>query len=491
MEELFQGKFNNYSRKYIEGKIEVAEITKEDILKVNEEFEENILKLDEKLDERKTKLEEYLRIYKIKNKEENTKVLEVEKLKDDVKENIKNIKDKLKNPRYLEQLNKKFIIFSKEENSNYKLELQIIKDTFPRIDLKKLQENYYKELSVLLNEKIDLVSVIFIFFEDPDMKTENNEDRLKVYLVKKFSDIENQLEKIGDNISGKLTEGLNLISRTFDNDKKPKIYKKFLEKALEKEYIIKNYSELGGLLYFKDYNLLGEYSLSGSKSLFYKIKIARIENDEGILLKKRFINHILKKYFLYNDSIREMVYFILGDIDKMYEYQGLILKNFDKFMEKNLGTSEINGLLNKIKIEIRKNIEDINKINNLKADIEKVICLIEAFLNLEEVDVEISNEEFKLLGAKNILTWANIIDKIKKSYDKVEILNDKELKIDLARIVSSDGNIIQEEVIINLENIKRCIAHMQNIIGLSDDNEMEYNKKSFLIFLINLEKRMG
>lgn len=466
--------FVEYMEKYTFNKVEVTDVTVEEILKDNPLAKEYIEKIISRCTSSTLKLN-----FKdtIKDTISNLSYSGIDKythnLENELNKKLEEIEPKLKNPRYVENL-LRYLKSTQQKGKEYeleyryKLEYKIIRDFFLNINISniflkeiysvKLLENFDAFSSVVNGEKKDISTekisltkveqLCFIYL----FKVDNNGESINDYLRKEayfemffenkgdFNESrENQkLEELKKNPNRNLIKILNKIALLNPESFVDEIIK-YLKEKKEIQFIISTSEELRHLVYLEKLNRYSSY-------LFPKIKLNKNgEYSYGGEKKscENYHNILVKSYMLRNSFIGDLIQIIdNGNHSTFYK----------------LGPNTVDAFL--------KNLDENNSLDKF----------IEMLLNEFEKCKEYLNEletyedtETSLETLKNFNSWIPENIALEKEKEIIQITDEllRRKRQEIKNIFEEkDGKLkmfngIYEGELFEKDDIKNIISHLK------------------------------
>lgn len=420
--------FLKYIEKYTFNKIEVKNISMEEILKDKETAKEVIEEIIEKCNNSNKfiKLVENVISKNYTGKDEY-----IENLKKDFNIKLNEIKNRLRNPRYVDNfLNYLKGSQQKEEEYKYKIQYKITRDFLlsinrENIKIKDISSNMlfnagdafelslFEKSRSIKNEKIGvegLEKLCYIYLFKIDEYGQNVSDFAKKEsyfeiffenkkMIEQAEEFE-KLEKFKKNPEKNLLDIINQIIFLYPEEFVKKI-KDYLRTQETLKYIISVSDDLSKLIYLEK---LVEYSE------FLLPKIILNENgkysDGGNKKELEEYHSILTKvYLLKNNFIKDLIQIM--NKEELKDFYKLVPNNFNEFLKTKLNietleefieillkkTDENKEILDKLKTyEItKKSIETLKNINNLKKDRfqveEKVLKISDELLKTRKINI--------------------------------------------------------------------------------------------------------
>lgn len=451
MEKLFEGEdFKKYIEKYSQTEIEVKEV---DIYEMFEEvnkklnlFEENILSIQVEIDMLKIDLNlettDFIRIYDI-NLEEEIEGKVNKKIEENKKKLKKTIK-KLSNPRYIYQI----LTFIGNNYFEYdildRLKYKILIDTFGNLDLEDevINDIFFSNLTPYEERKR---KEIFEALNNLEKK------------VNKYKVDEDKNEMLSSAKMGNGKDIIKYIDFCIQSNSKEEI-QEFFDRHLN--YQIETFDELQSFFeYYCNYGFDVEKIKIKYKEIFLQSKKSYgMEMDEKItkvlFLRKRFTN------------IRATSRLILSNLQEERLYKEIPIK-FEEELKK-LGFYSINAFVFKIKEKYEEIKNDIEFLEELEIDKDKIIKEFRFFSKIKLVKERGKKTEVSKLKAELLLELSNK----KIQFNSIfEILDDH-------IVIKIDFNAIKIYEEINITNIDKYRNYLK---------KLEVEKESYLLKTLRRE----
>lgn len=414
MENIFKKSevdFKNYISKYTLNSINLRSIYIDEVLIKNSSLNEKIKFLLDKIDfiieNIETEFDSYLNDLKQKRD------VYISKIQDEVIIKLKKIKEKYKNPRYLDDLKRYLETFDKgERESIYPIMYKILSENFTNITfqeifdddettLKKILElknNFYEGTDEIKIEKICIYYIFIKNYNENKIEKEKKFDFNKndYYLLKMNfenlffykknlkTELENNLELYSKELNKNLFNALREMKVVY-NEKYSEKAKEYLQKYFLEEFIISSSSEF--------YELINIDELEEFKELILPKVLLNSNKNFSDGSKERtaiaYIKLMANFYFLNNKYIR-LGMELISSKKNFIEYKDIKLEDLDEKI------SELGGI-DEIKLEIRKKItehkEDLKK---YLPNYSKILSSIQTYENLLEIRVEKKEEEINI-----------------------------------------------------------------------------------------------
>lgn len=451
--------FIEYMEKYTFNKVEIREISVDEVLKSNKLAKELIEKIITRCDDQSLK-------GKIKSKVQNTidktTYLEINEymnnLDREFTQKLKNIKLKIKNPRYLENL----LNYLKPSEGNleeyqYRLEYKITRDFLSSITnnefkIEKFFDtnlfDYSRTIKLKIGKKQDKISneniesnkleqlcIYYLFKIDDDGDLIRNFNRKSSYFEMFFenkgtlnrTEEYQKLEKLKKEPKKNILKILKQIAFIYP-DKYIDESKEYLKTQKNLEYKISNRSELNDLIFLEELE-----EISTELCSIIKIEISKDELEpDSLLISNENIELIINYYIFRNKYIIDFVQLIAGDL------HGYLNKEFSEiqiFLAKIPTIGNVDGFVERLETEL---VNRKNELRELKID-EKIKKILKTYKQLKKISKESIILENKLskvnsnifkLSRKDIL---NMLDSSKENFEidaryysqKIEIRKDQ------------------------------------------------------------------
>lgn len=490
MENIFKKSevdFKNYISKYTLNSINLRSIYIDEVLIENSSLNKKIKFLLDKIDyiieNIETEFDSYL------NDLKQERDLYISKIQDEVIIKLKKIKEKYKNPRYLDDLKRYLETFDKEERESiYPIMYKILLENFTNITfqeifdddettLKKilgLKNNFYEGIDEIKIEKICIYYIFIKNYNENKIEKEKKFDSNKndYYLLKMNfenlffykknfkTELENKLELYGKELNKNLFNALREIKVVYNKNYSEKV-KEYLQKYFLEEFIISTPNELRRLVAIDELEEFQELILPkiilNSNTVFL--------NGSEKKTAKEYLKIMANYYFLTNNYIRLGIELILNK-EEFMEYKSTELKDCDKKIDEIGGIEKIKS---EIKIKFEKYREELEKYFPEYSKILLSIETYEALLKIEDekrekkVDIKKIDYRWFLNYGKEILT----------------LVDEKETK----EIKLGDSH---EYCFINKENI---LEYLNQLKDLQSNSMNEQVKEAIDILIVYLIKK--
>lgn len=400
--------FIEYISKYVFNKIVVNDVNVNEVLSDRKDIAIEIEKIRKNLN---TNLAIVNKKIDIEFTSYTNKTNKLDFLKEKVKEKFEELKLKLNNPRYLNNL--KEYIGNSQENINYKVEYKIIRDNFFNLTLDSiLEENLeleeilqireYKfkhysslgEISLanleILDKYIEKICQMYIF-EVKDEIQKNYEKGKYEPSTSPFKDKKIFFESYYNNI--KITE-TSMVQRLESYKQNPQKYFfeiiDMIELITPKEKLISEIESYLNKNYFiydiRSEREINRLFLSGYSNQILNLILPILEiydnnnfkEDTSIIVKNILI------YFLKSDDKIKNLFSIKFDKDTYKKYLDMEFKEFEDFLKKKFSINNLKEMSKKLYSELEKEKTLINGVTeNFYKEIKESIEVFEKLCNIK------------------------------------------------------------------------------------------------------------
>ncbi|MGL6099836.1 MAG: P-loop NTPase fold protein [Fusobacteriaceae bacterium] len=477
MEKIFNNNFVSYIEKYTFNKIELNDISVEEVLKSNKELKNHIqdfiLKIENK--NKIVMLKKFIDGY-IGNHIEQKEVFISEILENDFSKKCIEINNKLKNPRYLNNLKNYLKNYLKETDSEelkYKFEYKLIRDCLQTLKVKDIKGRYIfranflekltvkKDLSLnkLTPKELDELFYIYFFKVDDEGNSLDDVVKKEIYYERYFEnkDINNtdfikEIELLISNPKENLLEILQKLFIFKDEKYIKKCIEKIKQSLVDEEYTISNTNDLERFFFmYKNYKFY--------KDIFPKLRINKLgtlnDNSASESLDS-FREHLVKNFIKrnpYMQNLRQLkIKCLVQNLNTSDE--GSLPKSFKFVEELDLKADKLE-MVNALEEIVGENKDILKIIESYDITLE-IINFLRAILNLELVEEkikerieEVSDDFFIFKNTAEIIDSLKIKDEkfiidLKEVEKYIEIPNDEKIineYIDMLKIKLKDDKI--------------------------------------------------
>ena len=427
--------FIEYIEKYTFNKIEINDVSIEEILKespIAKEYIETIIKRCDNIS-LISKIEKEIK--KTINENIYSDVNEyMDNLNADFTKKLKNIKLKLKNPRYVENLlNYLKSSINEGDQYKYKLEYKIIRDFLPAITIDNFKIQTLKSLEIfnevralrlkrdgratLSADRIEpnkleqlCLYLLFKIDDDGDLTSDINKkiNYFEMFFknkgaLNKTEEYED-LKKLKENPEINLLKILKKISFIYD-EKYIEESKKYLKTQKNLNFIIYNHSQMHDLIFLQEldeiWDELSLYLFRSDKLIYHEFKLAT------------------DSYILTNKYIKDLVQLIGNDLNG---YLGIQFSHIQDFLTKiSIAQNiNINDFIRKLESELA-NRKDILKKLKIYEKIGKVLKVAKEIQDIKKIATGNENELLKVNSKIFKLTRNDILCMLSENGEIFEI----------------------------------------------------------------------
>lgn len=486
MENIFKKSevdFKNYISKYTLNSINLRSVYIDEVLVKNSSLNDKIKFLLDKIDLIIKNIDDEFKNELTSLEKKSDLLISETKKRAIVK--LEKIKEKYKNPRYLDDLKKYLETLDEEERESiYPVMYKILLENFPNITFQEIFNDERMTLTNILEVKSDInenliekICVYFLFiltYEKDELDKQNkfkfkqneyyllkmNFENLFFYRKNFKTELEKRLELYSENLNDNLFKALSTLKKIYSKDYVKEVVK-YLSENFQEEFIISTPNKLRELVAIDELEEFQELILP---KVILNSNTVFLDGSEEKKAKE-YLKIMANYYFLTNNYIRLGIELILNK-EEFMKYKRTELKDCDKKIDEIGGIEKIKS---EIKIRFEKNREELEKYLPEYSKILLSIETYEALLKIEDkkrekkVDIKKIDYSWFLNYGKEILT----------------LVDEKETK----EIKLGDS---YEYCVINKENI---LEYLNQLRDLQSNSMNEQVKEAIDILIVYLIKK--